>query len=187
MAMKTYNPTLLSLIFVLYAVHTHAQKIENLPVMKQQSQNELFHRLDKAPRTPAFECEGYWSLGSSVVKGEVGKYHMVVSRFPKSLPFHPGWMIASEVVHAVSDIPEGPYQFSDIALLARGAQYWDGRSTHNPRILKYKDKYYLIYMGSTHPFGEPTYDELTLSSPWCIVGRVNKRIGLAVADSPYDP
>ena len=87
------------------------KKIENLPVMKQQSQNELFHRLDKAPRTPAFECEGYWSWGSSVVKGEDGKYHMFVSRFPKSLPFHPGWMIASEVVHAVSDIPEGPYQF----------------------------------------------------------------------------
>ena len=112
MAMKTYYPTLLSLIFVLYAVHTHAQKIENLPVMKQQSQNELFHRLDKAPRTPAFECEGYWSWGSSVVKGEDGKYHMFVSRFPKSLPFHPGWMIASEIVHAVSDMPEGPYQFS---------------------------------------------------------------------------
>ena len=33
MAMKTYYPTLLSLIFVLYAVHTHAQKIENLLVM----------------------------------------------------------------------------------------------------------------------------------------------------------
>lgn len=82
------------------------KKIENLPVMKQQSQNELFHRLDKAPRTPAFECEGYWSWGSSVVKGEDGKYHMFVSRFPKSLPFHPGWMIASEIVHAVSDIPE---------------------------------------------------------------------------------
>ncbi|WP_419715543.1 glycoside hydrolase family protein [Bacteroides acidifaciens] len=168
-------------------MHTHAQKLENLLVMKQQSQNELFHRLGKAPRTPAFECEGYWSWGSSVIKGEDGKYHMFVSRFPKSLPFHPGWMIASEIVHAVSDIPEGPYQFSDIALPARGAQYWDGRSTHNPRILKYKNKYYLIYMGSTHPFGEPTYDELTLSSPWCIVGRVNKRIGLAVADSPYGP
>ena len=52
MAMKTYYPTLLSLIFVLYAVHTHAQKIENLPVMKQQSQNELFHRLDKDQLDP---------------------------------------------------------------------------------------------------------------------------------------
>ena len=120
------------------------KKIENLPVMKQQSQNELFHRLDKAPRTPAFECEGYWSWGSSVVKGEDGKYHMFVSRFPKSLPFHPGWMIASEIVHAVSDIPEVPYQFSDIALLAHGAQYWDGRSTPNPRKMRHNGKNYLI-------------------------------------------
>lgn len=42
-------------------------------------------------------------------------------------------------------------------------------------------------MGSTHPFEEPTYDELTLDSKWCIVGRANKRIGLAMADSPYGP
>lgn len=164
-----------------------SQKIDNLTELKRQSKNELFHRLEKAPRTPAFESEGYWVWGSSVVKGDDGKYHMFVSRFPKSLPFHPGWMIASEIVHAVSGNPAGPYRFSDVALPARGAQYWDGRSTHNPRIMNYKGKYYLIYMGSTHPFTEPAYDKLTLSSPWCIVGRSNKRIGLAVSDSPYGP
>lgn len=165
-----------------------AQKLlDNLVELKKKSSNELFHRLDKAPRTPAFESEGYWSWGSSVVKGDDGLYHMFVSRFPKSLPFHPGWMVASEIVHAVSDVPQGPYRFSEVALPARGAQYWDGRSTHNPRILKYKHKYYLIYMGSTHPFVNPTYDELTLDSPWCIVARANKRIGLAVADTPYGP
>ena len=92
-----------------------------------------------------------------------------------------------EYVHAVSNVPQGPYQFSEVALPARGAQYWDGRSTHNPRILKYNHKYYLIYMGSTHPFVDPTYDQLTLNSPWCTVARSNKRIGLAVADSPYGP
>lgn len=175
------------LCFVLFKSPVFAQKIENLKELKLESKNELFHRLGKAPLTPAFESEGYWVWGSSVVKGEDGKYHMFVSRFPKSLPFHPGWMVASEIVHAVSDTPAGPYQFSEVSLPARGAQYWDGRSTHNPRILKYNHKYYLIYMGSTHPFVEPTYDELTLSSPWCIVGRSNKRIGLAVADSPYGP
>ena len=80
----------------------HAQKIENLIELKQKSENPLFHRLDKAIETPAFESEGYWNWGSSVVKGDDGKYHMFVSRFPKSLPFHPGWMVASEIVHAVS-------------------------------------------------------------------------------------
>ena len=124
-----------------------AQKIDNLVALKQQSKNELFHKLKKAPRTPAFESEGYWVWGSSVVKGEDGKYHMFVSRFPKSLPFHPGWMVASEIVHAISDTPQGPYRFSDVALPARGAQYWDGRSTHNPRILKYKGNIILSIWG----------------------------------------
>lgn len=175
------------LCFTVLGSTVFAQKTENLTKLKRQSENELFHHLGQAPRTPAFESEGYWVWGSSVIKGNDGKYHMFVSRFPKSLPFHPGWMVASEIVHAISDTPEGPYKFSDIALPARGAQYWDGRSTHNPRILEYQNKYYLIYMGSTHPFANPTYDQLTLDSPWCTVGRSNKRIGLAIADSPYGP
>lgn len=167
--------------------NVYSQKIDNLLELKEKSKNELFHNLGKAPRTPAFQCEGYWVWGSSVIQGDDGKYHMYVSRFPKSLPFHPGWMVVSEIVHAISPTPEGPYKFSDVALPARGAQYWDGRSTHNPRIFKYNHKYYLIYMGSTHPFEEPSYEELTLDSKWCIVGRANKRVGLAVADSPYGP
>ena len=93
-------------------------------------------------------------------------------------------MVASEIVHAVSEIPQGPYRFSEVALPARGAQYWDGRSTHNPRILRQNGKYYLIYMGSTHPFADPTYEQLTLKSPWCTVARANKRVGLAVATRP---
>lgn len=184
--MKAYRLVLLAAL-ALCATAARAQTQEDLRAMKEHSRNEIFHRLAKAPRKPAFECEGYWVWGSSVVKGEDGKYHMFVSRFPKSLPFHPGWMVASEIVHAVSDVPEGPYRFSDVALPARGAEYWDGRSTHNPRVLKHGGKYYLVYMGSTHPFAEPTREELTLSSPWCTVARSNKRIGLAVADSPYGP
>ena len=127
---------LLFLFAAFIAITSSAQKLDNLVELKQKSENPLFHHLDKAPRTPAFECEGYWAWGSSVVKGDDGKYHMFVSRFPKSLPFHPGWMVASEIVHAVSEIPQGPYRFSEVALPARGAQYWDGRSTHNPRILR---------------------------------------------------
>lgn len=165
----------------------YSQKLDNLLELKRNSHNSLFHNLGKASRVPAFQMEGYWVWGSSVVKSPDGKYHMYVSRFPKSLPFHPGWMVASEIVHAVADSIQGPYTFSDVALPPRGAQYWDGKSTHNPRIFYYNNKYYLIYMGSTHPFEEPTYDELTLDSKWCIVGRANKRIGLAVAESPYGP
>lgn len=173
------------LFFLSFSVK--AQKIENLKELKANSLNPIFSKLDKAYKTPSLEMENWWVWGSSVVQDKDGKYHIYASRFPKSLPFHPGWMVASEIVHGVSDVPQGPYKFTDIALPARGAQYWDGRSTHNPRILFHKNKYYLIYMGSTHPFEEPTFEELTLESKWCIVGRSNKRIGLAVADSPYGP
>ena len=169
------------------AGHAYAQSTGDIAWLKENSGNMLFHNLGKARTAPAFESDGYWVWGSSVIAGDDGMYHMFVSRFPKSLPFHPGWMIASEIVHAVSSRPEGPYEFSDVALPARGAQYWDGRSTHNPRIFRHDGKYYLIYMGSTHPFETPAYDDLTLDSKWCVVGRANKRIGLAVADSPYGP
>lgn len=154
---------------------------------KTTATNEIFSRLGKAPKTPAFSMPGYWVWGSSVVRGDDNLYHMYVSRWPDSLLFHPGWMVASEIVHAISKNPEGPYRFSDVALSARGAQYWDGRSAHNPRILRYKNKWVLYYMGSTHPFEEPNKKEFSLTSKWCIVGRSNKRIGVAIADSPYGP
>lgn len=154
---------------------------------RNSSTNYIFSHLGKAKRIPAFECKGYWVWGSSVVKGNDNKYHMYVSRWPQEYMFHPGWVAKSEIVHAVSDKPEGPYKFSDIALSARGAQYWDGRSTHNPRVLFHGGKYYLMYMGSTHPFNEPTPEEMTMESKWTIVARSNKRIGLAVSDSPYGP
>ncbi|WP_073120243.1 glycoside hydrolase family protein [Reichenbachiella agariperforans] len=143
-----------------------------------------------APVDGGLQMEDYWVWGSSVVKGEDGQYHMYASRWPKFLPFHPGWMIRSEIVHAVSDTPEGPYRFSDVALGYRGAQYWDGRSCHNPKIVKHEGKYLLYYMGSTHPFEEVTPDNVAdfdLQSKWCIVGRWRKRVGLAIADSPYGP
>ena len=150
--------------------------------------NDLYERIDTSPVDGGFRMENYWVWGSSVIRGDDGQYHMFVSRWPKHLTFHPGWMIASEIVHAVSPTPEGPYQFSDVALPARGAQYWDGRSTHNPKILKYKDTYILYYMGSTHPFADFKPEEtLQLNSKYSIVGRSNKRIGIATSKTPYGP
>jgi hypothetical protein len=154
------------------------------------AQNSIIDNLKEAPVNGGFEMEDYWVWGSSVIKGDDGNYHMFASRWPKYLPFHPGWMIASEIVHAVSSTPEGPYKFEDIALGARGAQYWDGRSCHNPKIVKYKDTYILYYMGSTHPFEEITEEnagELTLKSKWCIAARWGKRIGIATSKSPFGP
>ena len=99
--------SILFIVYLLLGTTIYAQTLQEVQQKKIKSQNPLFRKLGKAYKAPAFECEGWWVWGSSVIKGDDGKYHMFVSRFPKSLPFHPGWMIASEIVHATSDVPQG--------------------------------------------------------------------------------
>lgn len=132
--------------------------------------------------------ENYWVWCGSVVKGEDGRFHMFASRWPKYLPMHPGWLVASEIVRADSDTPEGPYQFREVVLPYRGAEYWDGKMTHNPHITKHGDKYILFYTGSTHLFDDPEPSEqLQMEDPRVIVGRSNKRVGIATAKSVFGP
>ena len=134
------------------------------------------------------QMDGYWVWDGSVIKGEDGRYHMFASRWKQSLPFHPGWLMGSEIIRASCDTPDGKFEFEEVVLKGRGAEYWDGRMVHNPRIIKYKDKYVLYYIGSTHPFKDPEEGEnLTLSDPRTICGRANKRIGVAISDSIFGP
>jgi len=135
-----------------------------------------------APINGGFKMDGYWIWCGSVVVGEDGKYHMFASRWDKSVPMHPGWLLNSEVVRAVSDTPEGPFTFEEVVLPSRGAQYWDGRMTHNPHIKKIGDTYVLYYIGTTHPFADDVPEEYKV-----IVARSNKRIGIATSKSVFGP
>lgn len=148
----------------------------------------LYDRLMPAPKKGGFRMDGYWVWCGSVIKGEDSRFHMFASRWPKHLPMHPGWLVHSEIVRAVSDTPEGPYEFQEVVLPPRGAEYWDGRNTHNPHITKHGDTYLLYYMGSTHPLADVAPGEqYDLKDPRCIVGRANKRVGLATAESVLGP
>ena len=89
-------------------------------------------------------------------------------------------MTHSEVAHAVADEPFGPYRFTDVALPARSAQYWDGHYTHNPTIHFFEGKYYLYYAGN---FG----DGVNIQNGLNMTHRNNQRIGVAASDSPYGP
>ncbi|WMT39072.1 glycoside hydrolase family protein [Paenibacillus sp. D2_2] len=113
---------------------------------------------------------------------------MFASRWPKHLPMHPGWLLESEIVLAASDSPVGLFEFEEVVLTSRGAEYWDGRAVHNPFIVRHKDHYLLYYMGTTHPFDDVSPgDELILDDPRVIVARSNKRIGLAISKSVHGP
>jgi hypothetical protein len=147
-----------------------------------------FPKMGIAPRTGGFRMDGYWVWCGSVIRDDDGKYHMFASRWPKDITFHPGWMTSSEIVRATADKPEGPYTFQEVVLPARGAEYWDGRSTHNPSITRYKDTFILYYMGSTHPLDDPPRGQLfALTDPRATVARSNKRVGIATAKSLKGP
>jgi len=161
----------------------------SVSLMSYGQQTNPFHgKMEKVKYSNGFAMEDYWVWCGSVMKDEQGKYQLFASRWPKKFPFHPTWMVASEIVRAEAEKPEGPYEFKEVVLPARGPQYWDGRSTHNPSITKYGNKYVLFYMGSTHPFDDPSgAEQLGLNSVYATVGRSNKRIGIATADALTGP
>lgn len=135
-----------------------------------------------------FAQEGWWIWCPSVIQGPDGRWHMFASRWPAWLPMHPGWMTNSQVVRAVADRPEGPYTFAEVVLPARGPEYWDGCSTHNPTIREHGGRYYLFYTGITSPLLSPQPGEpFDTRDPRCVVARSRKRVGVAWADSLEGP
>jgi hypothetical protein len=113
---------------------------------------------------------------------------MFASRWPNWLPMHPGWLVRSEVVRAVADRVEGPYTFQEVVLPPRGGEYWDGRATHNPRVIKHGDTYLMFHIGMTHPFPDIQPGEtFTSDDHRAKVAHASKRIGLATSKSVLGP
>jgi len=134
--------------------------------------------LQPVPTTAKWGDPNYNIWCGSVIKGEDGKYHLFYSRWPRRLG-HIAWVTHSEVAHAVSDTPFGPWTHHDVALPARGTNFWDGSCTHNPTILRIGNKYYLYYMGN--------YGNGVVKTPLNWQHRNRQRIGVAVADSLDGP
>ena len=134
--------------------------------------------LQPASKTSVLAEHGYYVWGGSVVKGDDGFYHMFYSRWKRDTYFN-GWVTHSEIAHAISEKPEGPFDYKDVALPARGARFWDGLCTHNPTVKEFDGKYYLYYMGNTG-------DGRAMRN-LNFIHRNNQRIGVAWADSPNGP
>ncbi len=149
---------------------------------KQGLSPEYKIEFGKVSYTSVFESDTMSIWGGSLLKGEDGFYHMYYSRWPKNLGW--AWVTHSEVAHAVSKSPFGPFEFKDVALPVRGAEFWDGLCTHNPTVYNFNGKFYLYYMGNTGDgvvAGEPGMHKLNWQH------RNNQRIGVAVADDPNGP
>lgn len=143
-------------------------------------------KLLPAPKDGGFHMAGHYVWCASVIEGEDGMFHMFASCWPEELGFGCNWLFNCKIAHAVSDKPEGPYEFSDYVFERRGRNYFDGMNQHNPSIKYWNGKYYLYYFGSTYAREIPKHaddiSELDFLETWNC-----KRIGVAVADSPYGP
>ena len=150
-----------------------------LPAFAQKNQAKNYRiTLGKVPETAVYTDghDGKYSVwGASMVKGEDGLYHIFYSRWPKDIGW--SWVTDSEIAHAVSVSPYGPWKFKEVVFHRRGKQYWDGWCTHNPTVHKFGNKYYLYYMGNTGDGqikGRPGKEVLNWTH------RNNQRIGVAL-------
>lgn len=137
-------------------------------------------KMQPVPLTAKFINDTSYIWGGTLVKSHLDqKYHLFYSRWPRKFGMA-AWVTHSEVAHAVSNTPFGPFEFRNIALPVRGINYWDGMSTHNPTVHFFNGKYYLYYTGN---FGDGKVTSPQLN--W--THRNNQRIGVAVADDPNGP
>ena len=165
-----------------------------MTAFSQESVDNLFLRdkLKPVAEENVFRTEGYFNWGASIIKGDDGKYHMFYARWKKEYTFL-GWLTHSEVAHAVSKNPDGPWKYKETVLTGRGKGHWDAITAHNPKIKYFDGKYYLYYISTN--MGDKAYTEEDLIETasvgyshknWKIL-RPNQRTGVAVAESLKGP
>jgi hypothetical protein len=143
--------------------------------------------LRPASRAAGFRLADWWVWCGAAAQGEDGAWHLFASRWPRRLPFFRGYVVASEVVRAVADRPEGPYRCAEVVLPARGADCWDGRMTHNPTLLRWGGKWYLYYIGATYPGAMPDAAALAAGAPVVDQAYATIRIGVMEAERLEGP
>ncbi|MEO1010004.1 MAG: glycoside hydrolase family protein [Bacteroidota bacterium] len=161
----------------LFSCKNEVKKME-----KETKTSDFKIEFGKVSPKSVFRNDSLSIWGGSLAQGEDGLYHMYYARWPKRLGW--AWVTDSEIAHAVSESPFGPFEFKDVALGRTQKEDWDGWCTHNPTIHKFNGKYYLYYMGNTGN-GEvpsvPGKEKLNWNH------RNNQRIGVTVAQSLNGP
>lgn len=152
----------------------------------------LFDNFGRVSGDNIFKTDGYFNWGSSIIKEREGKYHLFYSRWKKQYGFH-GWLTHSEIAHATSRSPSGPWKYKETVLRGSGQGNWDAITAHNPKIKYFEGKYYLYYIGTNMGGKDYTDGELVETAKtgyahpnWKIL-RPNQRTGVAVSNSLNGP
>ena len=170
------NMKLFLTLSILMSLNSCAQQ-KNISV---PGELDLFSMVQPIPVSAKFINDSSYIWCGTLVKSHLDhRYHLFYSRWPREYGMN-AWVTSSEVAHAVSDSPFGPFECKDVTLTHRGAEYWDGMYTHNPTVHFFNGKYYLYYAGN---FGDGKITSPELN--W--IHRNNQRIGVAIADDPNGP
>ena len=163
--------------------------VAGLAVGNADAADAFIDRLQPANKDSGYQRDDAWVWCGSIIQGPAGRWHMFASTWTKDVAFTPNWLTNSRVVRAVADHPEGPYTYAGEVLPPRGGDYWDGKMTHNPSVMKVGDTYVLFYTGSTYdgPTPNATTPPLNRESPMRLQARANQRIGIATAPHPAGP
>jgi hypothetical protein len=116
--------------------------------------------------------EHWYVWGGGIVRTEDGTCHYLFARWPRERGFN-AWVTHSEIAHATSPEPLGPWTIHG-TVLGRRPGAWDADSLYNPTIHEFDGKYYLYYTGN---YGCGEYWD----------NRNHQRVGIAVADHPAGP
>ena len=134
----------------------------------------------------------YHNWGSSIIKGEDGKYHLFYAQMSKEIGFK-SWLTDGIISHAVSDSAAGPYVHKEIVIRGRGPGYWDAYTAHNPRIKFFDGQYYLYYISTNtgdRVLSSKAFDQArngVITNEFRALVRMNQRIGVAVSKSINGP
>jgi len=149
------------------------------------------NRFDLVTEDNLFKDPVYFNWGSSILKGEDGQYHLFYSRWKEDFS---AWLTFSEIAHAISDSPNGPWVYKETVLKGRGKGHWDAITAHNPKIKFFEGKYYIYYIATN--LGDMNYTEKDLfdthgksmnQSPIRKTLRENQRTGVAFSSSINGP
>ena len=158
----------LQLFIVLFSIVFHSSVLK-----AQHKKAELsFIAKNLEWKGVALKDNNYTIWGCAPVQDDKGKTHLFAARWPEK-NIDPAWRKTSEIAHYVSDNPEGPFVFSDVAIRGTGKNTWDKYAPHNPEIKKVGDQYVLIYIANTD-YHQPPHPS-------------NQSIGMAISKSPYGP
>ncbi|MDC1106438.1 glycoside hydrolase family protein [Prolixibacteraceae bacterium] len=151
----------------------------------------LYNRIGEISENNIFQTPKYYNWGGSIIKGEDNVYHLFYSRWKNN--FY-GWLTSSEVAHATSSSPSGPWKYKETVLKGRGKGYWDAITAHNPKIKYFDGKYYLYYISTNA--GDTKYTKKILLAtngkrpqdcPLRKLLRESQRTGVAVSSSINGP